>query len=215
METVVSPALSRGLSPEDLIKQNFFEGYEHCVIICFLYFVHGIHLSVRQLKRVLRCMNLHPSSHYHRTIRGLIQVSNPFLGPLCICYCFCIGYHVLAREGPFHPAILQFFHPSILPYFHTPSILIACHVLVASAHVKAIVGQQEPLPVGHCGPAGASPSRTLIIKYFILQNLSLCLLISAISLMICHHNYIIFYFLLNILSIFVTHRYIELLQKKH
>ena len=56
METVVSPALSRGLSREDLIKQYFFEGYEYCVIICFLYFVHGIRLSVRQLKMVLRCM---------------------------------------------------------------------------------------------------------------------------------------------------------------
>ena len=82
METVVSPALSRGFSRGDLIKQYFFEGYEYCVIICFLYFVHGIRLSVRQLKRVLRCMNLrrrvHPSSHYHRTVRSLIQVSNPW-----------------------------------------------------------------------------------------------------------------------------------------
>ena len=33
METVVSLALSRGLSSEDLIKQYFFEGYEYCVII--------------------------------------------------------------------------------------------------------------------------------------------------------------------------------------
>ena len=82
METVASPALSRGFSRGDLIKQYFFEGYEYCVIICFLYFVHGIRLSVRQLKRVLRCMNLrrrvHPSSHYHRTVRSLIQVSNPW-----------------------------------------------------------------------------------------------------------------------------------------
>ena len=82
METVVSPALSRGLSRGDLIKQYFFEGYQYSVIICFLYFVHGIRLSVRQLKRVLRCMNLrrrvHPSSHYHRTVRSLIQVSNPW-----------------------------------------------------------------------------------------------------------------------------------------
>ena len=97
METVVSPALSRGLSREDLIKQYFFEGYEYCVIICFLNFVHGIRLSVGQLKMVPRCMNLrrrvHPSSHYHRTIRSLIQVSI-ILGPLCVCYCFCIGYHV-------------------------------------------------------------------------------------------------------------------------
>ena len=78
----MSPALSRGFSRGDLITQYFFEGYEYCVIICFLYFVHGIRLSVRQLKRVLRCMNLrrrvHPSSHYHRTVRSLIQVSNPW-----------------------------------------------------------------------------------------------------------------------------------------
>ena len=53
---------------------------------------------------------------------------------------------------------------------------------------------------------------TLII--YILQNLSLCLLISVISLMILHHNYIIINFSLIILSIFVTHRYIVLLQKK-
>ena len=82
METVVSPALSRGFSRGDLIKQYFFEGYEYCVIIYFLYFLHGIRLSVHQLKRVLRCMNLrrcvHPSSHYHRTVRSLIQVSNPW-----------------------------------------------------------------------------------------------------------------------------------------
>ena len=70
------------ISGSDLIKQYFFEGYEYCVIICFLYFIHGIRLSVRQLKRVLRCMNLrrrvHPSSHYHRTVRSSIQVSNPW-----------------------------------------------------------------------------------------------------------------------------------------
>ena len=38
--------------------------------------------------------------------------------------------------------------------------------------------------------------------------MSLCLLISVISLMILHHNYIIINFLLIILSILVTHRYI-------
>ena len=53
---------------------------------------------------------------------------------------------------------------------------------------------------------------TLII--YILQNLSLCLLISVISLLILHHNYIIINFSLIILSIFVTIRYIVLIQKK-
>ena len=149
METVVSPALSRGLSREDLIKQYFFEGYEYCVIICFLYFVHGIRLSVRQLKMVLRCMNLrrrvHPSSHYHRTIRRLIQVSNPWP----FVYLLLLSYWVPCAEKDH--SILPSFYSSLLPYFYT-SILITCHVLVASAHVKAIVGQQEPHAVGQQEP---------------------------------------------------------------
>ena len=49
VEAVVPPQLSRSLSRDDLIKEYFFEGYEYRVIICFLYFVHGVSISLRQL----------------------------------------------------------------------------------------------------------------------------------------------------------------------
>ena len=76
--TVASPALSRGVCRDDLIKWYFFEGYEYRVMVCFLYFVHGICLSVRQLKRILRGMHLRrrirPSAGLRRTVSGLVQV---------------------------------------------------------------------------------------------------------------------------------------------
>ena len=79
VEAVVPPQLSRGLSRDDLIKEYFFEGYEYRVIICFLYFVHGVSISLRQLKRVLRAMNLRrrvrQSVNRHVvTIRSLLRV---------------------------------------------------------------------------------------------------------------------------------------------
>ena len=88
MASFVSPALSRGLGRDDLIRQYFFEGYDYHLIICFLFFIHGITLSLRQLKRILRRMNLSrrmlPSSR--RTVSLLIQVAkygNLFLCPSC------------------------------------------------------------------------------------------------------------------------------------
>ena len=48
-----SPALYRGVGRDDLIKLYFYEGYNYCLIICFLFFVHGISLSLRQLKKIL------------------------------------------------------------------------------------------------------------------------------------------------------------------
>ena len=94
------------------------------------------------------CMTLHPSSHYHRTIRSLIQVSNPWLFVCLLLLLYWVPCAENWREGPFHHAILLFFHPSILPYFHT-SILPSFH----SNHVSR--------PRGFCscqgrrGPAGA------------------------------------------------------------
>ena len=48
VEAVVPPQLSRSLSRDDLIKEYFFEGYEYRVIICFLYFVHGVSISLQE-----------------------------------------------------------------------------------------------------------------------------------------------------------------------
>ena len=168
METIVSPALSRDLSREDLIKQYFFEGYEYCVIINFVFctsYMGYVCLSVRQLKMVLRCMNLrrcvHPSSHYHRTIRSLILVSNPWP----FVYLILLLYWVPCAEKDH--SILPSFYSSILPFFLTsilhPSILIVCHVLVASAHVKAIVGQQKPLAVGQQEPLPVGQQEPLAV----------------------------------------------------
>ena len=36
---------------DGLIRHYFFEGFEYRLIACFLYFVHGINISVRQIKR--------------------------------------------------------------------------------------------------------------------------------------------------------------------
>ena len=78
----LSPALSPGPSREDLIKMYFFEGYEYRVIACFLYFKHGITLSVRQLKRLLRGMRLRrrvrPGADYCRVIASLLLVGNQY-----------------------------------------------------------------------------------------------------------------------------------------
>ena len=66
------------LSRDDLIKWYFFEGYEYGLIVCFLYFVHGISLSVRQLKKILREMHLRRrvrlSADYRRRVRRLVLV---------------------------------------------------------------------------------------------------------------------------------------------
>ena len=43
---------------DDLIKRYFYEGYEYRAIVSFLYFLHGLRISYRQLKRVLNKINL-------------------------------------------------------------------------------------------------------------------------------------------------------------
>ena len=63
---------------DGLIRHYFFEGFEYRLIACFLYFVHGINISVRQIKRVLRVFNLRRKSRWNsssiRTIRNLVLV---------------------------------------------------------------------------------------------------------------------------------------------
>ena len=56
MATISGPVT---VSRADIIEWYFYEGYQYRTIVCFLYFVHGITLSLRQLKRELRKMNLH------------------------------------------------------------------------------------------------------------------------------------------------------------
>ena len=68
-------------SREDLIKLYFYEGYQYRAIVCFLYFVHGIRLSLRQLKRKLQAMNLRhryqPSHVNIRTVVSIVAVRIP------------------------------------------------------------------------------------------------------------------------------------------
>ena len=48
-----SPAQLHGIQHEQLIHYYFLEGYTYRLILCFLLLVHGIPMSLRQLKRVL------------------------------------------------------------------------------------------------------------------------------------------------------------------
>jgi len=41
------PALLQGVGRDQLITLYFWEGFQYKAIICFLYFVHGIALSLR------------------------------------------------------------------------------------------------------------------------------------------------------------------------
>ena len=43
---------------EELVKSYFYAGYTYNLILCFLAGVHGIIVSLRTLKRVLRRLNL-------------------------------------------------------------------------------------------------------------------------------------------------------------
>ena len=45
-------------SRDALIQEYFHQGYPYTLILCFLYFVNGISLSLRQLKRILKRMGL-------------------------------------------------------------------------------------------------------------------------------------------------------------
>ena len=41
-----------------LILRYFSLGYEYGLILCFLHFLHGVTISLRQLKRILRRLGL-------------------------------------------------------------------------------------------------------------------------------------------------------------
>ena len=60
------------------IARYFFMGYPYKVITEFLDVRHGIRLSVRQLKRILKCMELRRKTQhiplFDRVVRSLIQV---------------------------------------------------------------------------------------------------------------------------------------------
>ena len=63
---------------EKIIAKFFFDGYRYETITQFVYVVHGIVLSVRQLKRILRARQLQrrqPHTQFHNNvIIYLIQV---------------------------------------------------------------------------------------------------------------------------------------------
>ena len=53
------PLCVLGESTTDVLIYCYFRlGYEYRLILCFLYFIHGITLSLRQLKRILRRLGL-------------------------------------------------------------------------------------------------------------------------------------------------------------
>ena len=63
-----------------LIKLYFYEGYEYSLIVCFLYFVHGISTSIRQLKGVLKSNHLRrkipPIAVHNITVISLVMLGN-------------------------------------------------------------------------------------------------------------------------------------------
>ena len=58
-----------GLSRNQLITKYFFDGYPYKTILILLGLLHGISLSLRQLKRILRSLGLH-----RRTVRTSIHL---------------------------------------------------------------------------------------------------------------------------------------------
>ena len=56
---VCSPLSVRG-SPDrdDLIAWYFDLGYEYKLIVCFLWFIHGVRISLRHLSRIIRQLGL-------------------------------------------------------------------------------------------------------------------------------------------------------------
>ena len=94
-------------SREDLIKRYFHSGYSYSLIACFLHFIHGITISLRQLKRILNRLNL--KRRYPVTLdnikraESLIRVCNS--SKLAIASSlFCkdelslLGYHSMWRR---------------------------------------------------------------------------------------------------------------------
>ena len=80
MSTLSSPTVIQGLSlsRNELIKLYFYEGYEYSLIVCFLHFVHGINISIRQLKCVLKSCHLRrklpPTTDQNMTVTSLVMV---------------------------------------------------------------------------------------------------------------------------------------------
>ena len=64
---------------EELIIMYFFKGYPYKLIVEFLVSIHGIVLSKRQLKRILKSMGLRRKGPqiplFNQVLRSLVQVS--------------------------------------------------------------------------------------------------------------------------------------------
>lgn len=52
------PSFTSSLSRDEVITLYFRCGYSYKLILCFLFALHGIYLSLRQLKRILRRLGL-------------------------------------------------------------------------------------------------------------------------------------------------------------
>ncbi len=61
------------LTRNELVESYFHRGYEYWAIICFLYFLHGIKLSLRQLKRILKMLNLRRRPCHNRAYQVLLR----------------------------------------------------------------------------------------------------------------------------------------------
>ena len=61
-----------------LVEYYFHLGYDYGLILCFLHFLHGISISLRQLKRILRRIGLRRRTLQDRTLLlhtlGVIEV---------------------------------------------------------------------------------------------------------------------------------------------
>ena len=70
---------SSSLTREELIIMYFFKGYPYKLIVEFLVSIHGIVLSKRQLKRILKSMGLRRKGPqtplFNQILRSLVQVS--------------------------------------------------------------------------------------------------------------------------------------------
>ena len=61
-----------------LVEHYFHLGYDYGLILCFLHFLHGISISLRQLKRILKRLGLRRRTLQDRTLLldtlGVIEV---------------------------------------------------------------------------------------------------------------------------------------------
>ena len=84
MATIISSPNSR----DNLIKWYFFEGYQYRAIVCFLFFVHGVRISLRQ--RELQKLNLRrrvqPSANSISRVVSFVLVATGFI------LCFSLTY---------------------------------------------------------------------------------------------------------------------------